>query len=308
MTVNYVTFSNLIIDDIVFPDGQTFMNTLGGAGLHALVGMRVWSDHLGYAAAIGSDLDNMHRDALRRFGADLEGLVFREGYQTARAWQVFEPDERRIEIFRTSMDEFEKAQVTLDDLPDEYYSARGFHIQWGTITKLANMIDVLVDRNPSIAIVVEPTNEQLEEDVSICKRIMPKVSLFSPDIGEGEMITGYTDPIKICSSLFDWGASIAAVRMGEKGSLLMTSDGEGWQIPAVPAPIIDVTGAGNSYCGGFLTGVGDGLSPLESALRASVSASFALEQFGLPTWDEAPVEKANRRLEWLRERIEPLSL
>ena len=103
MTIHYVSYSNLIIDDIVFPDGQTYMNTLGGAGMHALVGMRVWSDQLGYAAAIGPDLDEKHRRSLERFGVDMNGLVQRDGYQTARAWQVFEPDERRIEDFRTSM-------------------------------------------------------------------------------------------------------------------------------------------------------------------------------------------------------------
>src|SRR5436309_10680967 len=37
VTPEYVTFSNLIIDDIVLSDGRSFMNTLGGAGTHALV-------------------------------------------------------------------------------------------------------------------------------------------------------------------------------------------------------------------------------------------------------------------------------
>jgi len=68
--------------------------------------------------------------------------------------------------------------------------------------------------------------------------------------------------------------------------------------------LVDVTGAGNSYCGGFLTGLGDGLSPLESSLRAAVSASFALEQFGLPNWSAAPTEEAQRRLAWARERVQ----
>jgi len=95
--------------------------------------------------------------------------------------------------------------------------------------------------------------------------------------------------------------------MGEQGSLIRTPDGEGWLIPAVPASIVDVTGAGNAYCGGFLTGLGDGVSPTEAAMRATVSASFALEQFGLPGWQEAPVEEANRRLDWVRKRVEPLN-
>ena len=75
----------------------------------------------------------------------------------------------------------------------------------------------------------------------------------------------------------------------------------------MPTTIVDVTGAGNSYCGGFLTGLGDGLTPLEASLRGAVSASFALEQFGLPDWESAPVSEVKRRLAWARERVEPLN-
>ena len=52
--------------------------------------------------------------------------------------------------------------------------------------------------------------------------------------------------------------------------------GEQWHLPAVPTEVIDVTGAGNSYCGGFLTGLGDGLSPLEASLRGSSECQFLL--------------------------------
>lgn len=305
MTINYVTFSNLIIDDIVFPDGQTFMNTLGGAGMHALVGMRIWSDHLGYAAAVGSDLDEAHRLSLERIGVDLRGLVLREGYQTARAWQVFEPDERRIEIFRTSLDDFDRYQVTKADLPQAYFEARGFHIQWGALAELVDLVVHLSANNRHLKIVVEPAFDQLKEDGDGFKRLMPHVSLFSPDLGEGEMITGFSSPDKICDTLFAWGAPLVALRMGEKGSLVKKPDGAGWLLPAVTVPIVDVTGAGNAYCGGFLTGLGDGLSPLEAAMRAAVSASFALEQFGLPSWQKAPLAEAKRRLNWVQERIEP---
>ena len=102
MSVEYVTFSNLIIDDIVFPDGRSRMNTLGGSGTHALVGMALWNQRLGYAASVGADLELAHRESLLRFGINSDGLVVRENYRTARAWQVFEEDGTRHEIFRTS--------------------------------------------------------------------------------------------------------------------------------------------------------------------------------------------------------------
>jgi sugar/nucleoside kinase (ribokinase family) len=305
MTVDYISFSNLIIDDIVFPDGRTFMNTLGGAGMHALVGMRVWNGHLGYMAAVGSDLDPVHRERLNQFGVDVAGLILREDYRTARAWQLFEPDERRIEIFRTSLEEFNQVKVRPSELPTVYHQARGYHLQWGTLAELETLIRLLRKINPDVTLVLEPTTENLEEPGVEYQRVLPMLDLFSPDLGEAEMITGQSELDAMFETLFSWGVPLVAVRMGERGSILKKPDGESWRVPAVPATLVDVTGAGNSYCGGFLTGLGDGLSPLDSSLRAAVSASFALEQFGLPGWPPAPAEEAERRLAWAREHVVP---
>jgi len=233
MNVDYATFSNLIIDDIVFPDGQTFMNTLGGAGMHALVGMRVWNDHLGYLAAVGSDLDPGHRQTLEKFGVDLRGLVQRDGFRTARAWQVFEPDERRIEIFRTSLDDFERAKVRPDEVPPAYYGARGFHLQWGTLPELEALALLLRQQNPTITLVMEPTTENLDEPATDYQRVLPQLNLFSPDLGEAEQITGRSNLAEICETLFSWGAPLLAIRMGERGSLVKKPDGESWRVPAV---------------------------------------------------------------------------
>jgi hypothetical protein len=38
----------LIIDDIVFPDGQTAMGILGGGGPHTAFGMKLWADQVAW--------------------------------------------------------------------------------------------------------------------------------------------------------------------------------------------------------------------------------------------------------------------
>jgi sugar/nucleoside kinase (ribokinase family) len=226
----------------------------------------------------------------------------RQDYKTARAWQVFEPDERRIEVFRTDMQAFDRHKITLDELPDAYRRARGIHIQWGSLPEIAYAVDALRATTPDIVLVLEPGPEHLRQSPSAFQSLLPHLTLFSPDQGEAELMTGSIQPLEMCRVLLDWGAPLVALRMGERGSLVATRD-EAFMVPAVPATIVDVTGAGNAYCGGFLTGLGDGLAPLEAALRATVSASFALEQFGLPAWTTPPREEALRRLAWARDRV-----
>ncbi len=130
---DYVAYSGLIIDDIVLPDGRTFFDTLGGSGTHALVGMRVWSDRLGYFAAVGSDFSLDHRDQLERLGVDLRGLIERDGSPTARAWQLFEPEERRVEVFRTDIEDFYRHEAQFEEMPSDYLEARGYHLHFGTL-------------------------------------------------------------------------------------------------------------------------------------------------------------------------------
>jgi sugar/nucleoside kinase (ribokinase family) len=88
--------------------------------------------------------------------------------------------------------------------------------------------------------------------------------------------------------------------MGATGSILGTSSGERWQIPAVPARIVDVTGAGNAYCGGLVVGLAQRDSYFEAALRGAVSGSFAIEQFGIPAFNAASPAEASARLNWAR--------
>ena len=96
--MDYVVF-NVIIDDIVFPDGRTKMGVLGGGGPQAAFGMRLWSDSVALVAAVGSDLPSTVRTDLEALEIGLDGL-YDLGLPTPRAWQVMEEDGRRTEIWR----------------------------------------------------------------------------------------------------------------------------------------------------------------------------------------------------------------
>lgn len=309
MTPDYITFSNIIIDDIVLSDGRTFMGTLGGAGTHALIGMRIWSDRLGYVATVGSDFAEEHRAQIEKLGVDMRGVVCRNGYETARAWQLFEPDDRRIEIFRTELADFHEFTPQFEDIPTDYRTTAGVHFDWGeTVPMLTDLVRQFHEANPDVVLVVEPTPEQLRVGTPEEMRALFKyIDLFSPNGKDAEELTGIAGPQDSIDKMLEWGAPLVALRLGADGSIVRTSDGDGWRLPAVPPrEIVDVTGAGNAYCGGYLVGLGNGLDPLEASLRAAVSASFALEQFGVPDIDEETLEEAERRLRWVRDRVEKL--
>ena len=306
---NYITFSNIIIDDIVLWDGTTYMGTLGGAGTHALIGMRVWSDSLGYAAVVGSDFEDEQRQQLLKLGIDPRGIREEAECKTARAWQILEQDDRRGEIFRTAIEDFLRFTPQFDRLPSDYVQAKGVHIMWGqSFDELLGLIAQWREVNPDVHFAWEPALEFLNGTAEEFGQLFRRLSLVSPDLEQAQSMTKLDNPVDMAKELLSWGAPIVAIRMGAEGSVVATDQGECWQIPAVPpSRLIDVTGAGNAYCGGFLVGLGEGLPALESALQGAVSASFALEQFGVPDWGVDKPSQAKNRLVWAMDEVKVLT-
>ena len=55
MTPDLVILGNLLVDDMVFPDGRTRMSEPGGATLYAALGASLWSLAAGVATVRGDD-------------------------------------------------------------------------------------------------------------------------------------------------------------------------------------------------------------------------------------------------------------
>ena len=75
-------------------------------------------------------------------------------------------------------------------------------------------------------------------------------------------------------------AGTVIVTLGEKGSQVITADGE-INIPAIkPRKVEDPTGAGDAYRGGLISGLTQGKDIEQCARMGSVCASFAVECYG----------------------------
>ena len=304
--IQCTTISNVIIDDIVLWDGRTYMGTLGGSGSHAVVGMRTWNDApLGLVGYLGDDAPEPFVAHLQRLGVSPDGLVHRAGLPTPRAWQLFEADGQRTEVFRTSLSEFVANQVRFDELNAELKQSSGFHVQWGgSMEETTRLVRQLKMANPSAAVVFEPIDDFLELDRAAWAPLLRECDVFLPNLEEAATLTGEASPAAMAAALLDWGVDRVVIRMAEQGIWAQDNQGHRWRIPAVPTRVVDVTGAGNAYCGGLLAGLVEDLPFLETALRGLVGASFAIEQVGVPDALVPGSPEAFRRLEWARGQVQ----
>lgn len=71
------------------------------------------------------------------------------------------------------------------------------------------------------------------------------------------------------------------MKLGEQGSLLCVPDRrQCFRVPVFPARVVDTTGAGDSYCGGFLAGLAEGRPFEVCAAMGTVAASYVVEACG----------------------------
>ena len=111
--------------------------------------------------------------------------------------------------------------------------------------------------------------------------------------------------------LFEMAEAIAAnncqlviVKCGSQGQILYDgASHKSWQIPAYPVKMMDPTGAGASFCGGFLAGLKLTNDPLQAVLHGNISASLAIEGSGVFHILESHYGLAKARLDSLQEHV-----
>src|SRR5207253_11419789 len=103
------------------------------------------------------------------------------------------------------------------------------------------------------------------------------------------------------------GAGCVVLKLGAQGQFVyQPASGRKWHVSAYPARVVDVTGAGDAYCGGFLVGLHQTGDPLEAALRGCVTASLVVEGPGALYALDQPRQMLADRLAELRPAVQSM--
>jgi sugar/nucleoside kinase (ribokinase family) len=103
---------------------------------------------------------------------------------------------------------------------------------------------------------------------------------------EARMLCGMSNLIRCAKEILSWGPEFVIIKKGEHGSVLVRSDMI-FVAPAYPLEeVVDPTGAGDSFAGGFMGHLASikatGVKELKFAtVYGNVMGSFAVEDFGL---------------------------
>ena len=230
-TPDFLAIGSIIIDDIVYPDGRTSMGVLGGGGTHAAYGIAFAGTRPGLVGLVGQDLPADIRVRLE-IDFDTAGLSWTHHPQV-RGWQIFEWNGVRNEIFRVDVIEPFMFGPDADDPNLAYTDPRGL-----TLLRRASHVAGWRARFPSATLLWEPTRAfMLEADHNAFLAGIPHADIVSPNLHEAGTMYGIQDELQIMRRLLADGVQVAALRMGERGSLVAQhGTGVAHYIPAIDVP------------------------------------------------------------------------
>jgi sugar/nucleoside kinase (ribokinase family) len=88
-------------------------------------------------------------------------------------------------------------------------------------------------------------------------------------------LTGHSEPAAAARSLRDAGADHVVIKLGPRGCWA-----NGVEIPGHQVPVVDTTGAGDCFSGGFVAALQRGFSIVEAARFANVVGALAVGKVG----------------------------
>ena len=289
-----VLAGNLLVDDIVLADGTTLLGEPGGAVLHAALAASLWGCRVGILSVVGTDYPESALDALAARGIDLAG-VRPLGRTGGRTWLLHEPSARRI-IHHLDGPSHADVSPTPADLPAAWRVARGIHLAPMPLERQLELaLGVAspdVTRHPFVSL--DPF--ELVRDDSAARWREPLGHVDALFAGEDDLrLSGGA-----ASALGDLAGDrlrLLVLKQAERGGMLLdrhAAETHRWSARA--DRVVDVTGAGDAFAGGFLAGwLASGDMP-RSLAQGVVSASFVLEDWGSRGLGRATAALARARL------------
>jgi pfkB family carbohydrate kinase len=271
--------SNLIVDDIWLADGSHQGEFPGGAALWAAIGACHFWPQVGILAGVGADCDRIFGTLVHRFGLMADGHLRRDDF-CIRSRLAYQAEDQRSETPVFGGDHFTRIQVTLSAAPQALLPAAGTYVfrdLWGPFWQ-----DVRQGRDRLGTLFWELQGDAARPDcLPAIRDLLPLVDVFSLNAGEATALTGMP-PADAVAHLLEDGAPVVVLREGADGALVATPHQRFRVLPA-PGPVVDVTGGGNAFCGGFLAGLVAHPGDLPRAARsAAAAAALILRQFGPP--------------------------
>ena len=322
---------SLTLDNVLTAGREALPQSWGGNVLYSALAARLWHEDVGVVSRAGSDYPSAAAKALEARGIDTGGIAALAEPHGMNVAFCYAADGSRVRAFPQ---EAIRAIPAADRARFVDYTTHGPDHRYQTWTAFAPDGDDIPAAWMRRATGVHCAAMPVARHVAITARIREAcggdvwVQVDSPWYDERDLSHDHGGalfplldalvPSEIDVQLSAPGLSQAAaidaimargmrtivLKRGAAGATIFTR-GSALDVPPYPVDVVDLTGAGDAFCGGFLAGMHLTGDPAAAVHYGTVSASFAIEGAGLSRLLATTADEAGHRLAAFRGRLGP---
>ncbi|MBI4306775.1 MAG: sugar kinase [Chloroflexi bacterium] len=290
--MNILVVGSVAYDSVETPKGKND-HQLGGSATYFSVSASFFT-RVGVVAVVGKDFAKDDLSVLEGHGVDTSGLETDSG-ETFR-WAGKYTDEMNAAVtIETRLNVFEHFRPRLS--PDHRRAPYLFLANISPDLQHA-VLDQMSARPRLIA--CDTMNLWIEIAKPRLLELIDKVDVLMINEAEAKQLTGEKSLVSAAAQLVKRGLQALVIKRGEYGAVVFHREFT-FATPAYPlARVVDPTGAGDSFAGGFmgyLAAVDDtgGEAMRRAAVAGSVMASYTVEEFGLKRLKSLTQKEINGR-------------
>jgi sugar/nucleoside kinase (ribokinase family) len=267
----------------IYADMPPAIEASGGSAANTAAGIASLGGRVGFVGKIRDDeLGAVFAHDIRAAGVDFRATPASSGPATARCLILMTSDaERTMNTYLGA-----SSEISPDDIDEDFVASAEIVFCEGYLwdlpdaqSAMAKGMDVARAAGGRVAFTLSD---------SFC---VDRHRAEFLDLAEHRVDILFANEAEICSlyevDTFDEAAKrvaghcdIACLTRSEKGSVIMTADGERVEVPAHPVEVVDTTGAGDLYASGFLHGLTQGYDLERAGRLASLAAAEVISHVG----------------------------
>ncbi len=302
-----VVLGCLTLDSVMTAAGECLPQTFGGNVIYSALGARVWNDRVGAVSRYGTGYPDAAFELLRSLGIDTDGIRhvgMPHGRQIAFCYaddgsrsRVFPPD-----VIARIPDQDRPRFVDVSLLPDAAERWLAFapngddipHAWWSSMTAVhCAAMPVATQRHiarsarayrgSTLHLQVDSLwHDPQRPEIDHAGSLFDHIDVLLPSEADVQTFDPHRALDGAVDELLARGAKTVVLKLGSRGCQLY-GRGRGLiaEVPVVDVKVVDPTGAGDAFCGGFLAGFKATGDLVMAARYGTVSASYAVEARGL---------------------------
>jgi len=296
--VSIIVLGTVALDSVKTPFGRR-KELLGGSAAHFSMAARLFTK-VNLIAIVGSDFPKKHIVFLRSKGINLSSLIVDSG-KTFRWEGEYKGDLNSALTLNTELGvlsvfkpQVSEAQRRIENI---FLANVDPDIQEHLLRKM---------HSPKL-IGLDSMNYWINTKRKELIKLLKHIDIYVANDQESRDLSGESNLIKAAKRLGSFGPKMVLIKKGEHGVLfysrsLHASSGLVFSLPAYPVEkVVDPTGAGDTFAGGFMGYLAKSGKINSSAIKkalayGTVAASFNVEDFGLSRTSKLIPRDLERRL------------